>query len=72
MVELTNQTTNTLYKPKFCSKKCNIDSVTPWLGPVDRPDFHNYVLIEILLKKVDLESVTPWVQLTDQTFKTMY
>ena len=42
MVELTNQTTTTLYKPKFCSKKC------------------------------DVESATPWVQLTDQTFKTIY
>ena len=29
------------------------------LGPVDRPDFHNYVLIEILLKKVRLRKCDP-------------
>ena len=29
------------------------------LGPIDRPDFHNYVLIEILLKKVRLRKCDP-------------
>ena len=58
MVELTNETTTTLYKPKFCSKKCNIESVTA-LGLVDGPDFHNYVLIEILLKKMWLRKCEP-------------
>ena len=34
-------------------RKCNP------LGPVDRPDFHNYELIEILLKKVRLRKCDP-------------
>ena len=35
-------------------------------------NLHNYILIEILLKKCDIESVNLWVQLTVQTFTTMY
>ena len=32
MAELTNQTTATLYEPKFCSKKCDMKSVTLGFG----------------------------------------
>ena len=35
-------------------------------------NLHNYILIEILLIKCDIESVNLWVQLTVQTFTTMY
>ena len=28
MAELTNQTTTSLYEPKFCSKMCDMKSVT--------------------------------------------
>ena len=38
---------------KMRRRKCNP------LGPVDRPDFHNYVLIEILLKKVRRRKCDP-------------
>ena len=36
MVELTNQTTTTLYKPKFGSKKCDVESVTLWVQLTDQ------------------------------------
>ena len=51
-VQLTDQTFTTLINRNFAQKvrrrKCDP------LGPVDIPDFHNFVLIEILLKKVRL------------------
>ena len=43
---------NRNFAQKVLSRKCDP------LGPVDRPDFHNYILMEILLKKCDVESVT--------------
>ena len=37
-----------------------VDRPNPYnSGPIDRPDFHNYVLIEILLKKVRLRKCDP-------------
>ena len=36
MVELTNLITTTLYKPKFGSKKCDVESVTLWVQSTDQ------------------------------------
>ena len=37
-----------------------VDRPNPYnSGPIDRPDFHNYILIEILLKKVRLTKCDP-------------
>ena len=56
MVQLTDQTTTTQYKWKFCSKKCDMKSVTPCVGKrygwVDRLNHHKCIWIEILLNKV--------------------
>ena len=49
MVELTDLTITTVYEYKFCSKKCDMKSVT--LG---------FVWTEILLKKVWHEMCDPW------------